>query len=52
MTNMAKSLRPPLPPRDPDLELSPGTAAKLITGVREDLGRLKWFCGMATSSAP
>ena len=43
MTNMAKSLRPPPPPRDPDLELSPGTAAKLITGVREDLGRLKWF---------
>ena len=43
MTNMAKSLRPPPPPRDPDLELSAETAAKLITEVREDLPRLKWF---------
>jgi hypothetical protein len=43
MTNMAKSLRPPSPPADPDLELSPERAAKLITWVREDLGRLKWF---------
>ena len=42
-TNMAKSLRPPPPPRDPDLELSAETAAKLITEVREDLPRLKWF---------
>jgi hypothetical protein len=43
MTNMAKSLRPPPPPRDPDPELSVETAAKLITEVREDLPRLKWF---------
>jgi hypothetical protein len=43
MTNMARSLRPPPPAADPDLELSPEAAARLITGVREDLGRLKWF---------
>ena len=43
MTNMAKSLRPAPPPRDPDLELSAETVAKLITEVREDLPRLKWF---------
>jgi hypothetical protein len=41
MTNMAKSLQPP--PPDPDPELSAETAAKLIGGVSEDLGRLKWF---------
>jgi hypothetical protein len=41
MTNMAKSLQPP--PPDPDLELSAETATKLIGGVSEDLGRLKWF---------
>jgi hypothetical protein len=44
MTNMAKSLRPPPPPRDPDLELTTETATKLITQVRDDLERLKWFC--------
>ncbi|MGH3402078.1 MAG: ISKra4 family transposase, partial [Streptosporangiaceae bacterium] len=43
MANMARSLRPPPPPADPGLELSPATAARLINGVREDLGRLKWF---------
>src|SRR5664279_341529 len=43
LTNMARSLRPPPPAADPDLELSPEAAARLITGVREDLGRLKWF---------
>ena len=52
MTNMAKSLRSPPPSRDPDLELSAETAAKLITEVREDLPRLKWFRGTATSAAP
>jgi hypothetical protein len=41
MTNMAKSLQPP--PPDPDPELSAETATKLIGGVSEDLGRLKWF---------
>jgi hypothetical protein len=41
MTNMAKSLQPP--PPDPDPELSVETATKLIGGVSEDLGRLKWF---------
>jgi hypothetical protein len=41
MTNMAKSLQPP--PPDPDLELSTETATKLITEVRADLERLKWF---------
>jgi hypothetical protein len=41
MTNMAKSLQPP--PPDPDLELSAEMATKLIGGVSEDLGRLKWF---------
>jgi hypothetical protein len=41
MTTMAKSLQPP--PPDPDLELSAETATKLIGGVSEDLGRLKWF---------
>jgi hypothetical protein len=41
MTNMAKSLQPP--PPDPDLELSAETATKLITEVRADLERLKWF---------
>jgi hypothetical protein len=32
-----------LPPPDPDLELSTETATKLITEVRADLERLKWF---------
>jgi hypothetical protein len=41
MTNMAKSLQPP--PPDPDPELSAEMATKLIGGVSEDLGRLKWF---------
>jgi hypothetical protein len=41
MTNMATSLRPP--PPDPDLELTTETATKLITEVREDLERLRWF---------
>jgi hypothetical protein len=41
MTNMAKSLQPP--PPDPDPELSAETATKLIGGISEDLGRLKWF---------
>lgn len=41
MTTMTKSLQPP--PPDPDLELSAETATKLIDGVSEDLGRLKWF---------
>ena len=43
MTNMARSLHPPPPAADPDPELSPEAAARLITGVRENLGRLKWF---------
>ena len=43
MANMAKSLRLPPPSADPDLELSPETAAGLISEVREDLRRLKWF---------
>jgi hypothetical protein len=41
MTNMAKSLRPP--PADPDLELSTEAATKLVSEVRADLRRLKWF---------
>ena len=41
MTNMAKSLSPPSP--DPDQELTAETATKLITEVRADLERLKWF---------
>jgi hypothetical protein len=41
MTNMAKSLRPP--PTDPDLELTAEAATKLISEVRADLERLKWF---------
>ena len=43
MANMAKSLRPPPPAADPDLELPADSAARLITEVREDLGRLEWF---------
>jgi hypothetical protein len=39
MTNMAKSLRPP----SPDPELTTETATKLITQVRDDLERLRWF---------
>lgn len=41
MTNMAKSLHPP--PPDPDFDLSAGAATKLISEVRADLERLKWF---------
>jgi hypothetical protein len=41
MTNMATSLRPP--PPDPELELTTETATKLITEVRDDLERLRWF---------
>jgi hypothetical protein len=41
VTNMAKSLHPPSP--DPDLELPTETATKLITEVRADIERLKWF---------
>jgi hypothetical protein len=41
MTTMAKSLQPPSP--NPDLLLSTETATKLITEVRANLERLKWF---------
>lgn len=41
MTNMAKSLQPP--PPDPDLDLTAETATKLVSDVRDDLARLKWF---------
>jgi hypothetical protein len=41
MTTMVKSLQPP--PPDPDLELSTETATKLVSQVRDDLRRLKWF---------
>ncbi|MGH3721501.1 MAG: ISKra4 family transposase [Pseudonocardiaceae bacterium] len=41
MTTMAKSLRPP--PPDPDLELSAEAATKLVSEVRDDQRRLKWF---------
>jgi hypothetical protein len=38
----ASGFRGQPPPPDPDLELSAETATKLIGGVSEDLGRLKW----------
>ena len=41
MTTMAKSLQPP--PPDPDLELTAEAATTLISEVRADLRRLKWF---------
>jgi hypothetical protein len=41
MTNMARSLQPP--PPDPDLGLIAETATKLLSEVRDDLARLKWF---------
>ncbi|MBV9162477.1 MAG: ISKra4 family transposase, partial [Pseudonocardiales bacterium] len=41
MTTMAKSLLPP--PPGPDLELTAEEATKLISEVRADLKRLKWF---------
>jgi hypothetical protein len=41
MTNMAKSVRPP--PADPDLELTAEAATTLISEVRADRKRLKWF---------
>ena len=41
MTTMTKSLPPP--PPDPDLELSAEAATKLVSEVRDDLRRLKWF---------
>ncbi|MGH3601124.1 MAG: ISKra4 family transposase [Pseudonocardiaceae bacterium] len=41
MVNMAKSLQPP--PPDPDIGLTAEVATKLISQVRDDLARLKWF---------